>query len=130
MASRIAATYGMGAKTLGVFFERDADDKRTASPGWYNSAAFEKFAHRDGYYAESLNGDAFSQEMKARVAELIREDMQQVDLIIYSVASPRRTHPVTGQVYSSALKPIGHSFTGKSVDTFRREVKDVTIDLR
>ena len=128
LASRIAATFGAGAKTIGVFFEKEADDKRTASPGWYNSAAFEKIAHRDGYYAKSINGDAFSQAIKERAAELIRTDLGKIDLIIYSLASPRRTHPVTGQVYSSVLKPIGKSFTGKSIDAFRGEVKEVTIE--
>lgn len=128
LASRIAATYGAGAKTIGVFFEKEADDKRTASPGWYNSAAFETFAHSDGHYAKSINGDAFSQEVKQRTADLIRQDLGKVDLIIYSLASPRRTHPVTGQVFSSVLKPIGQSFTGKSIDVFRGEVKNVTIE--
>jgi enoyl-[acyl-carrier protein] reductase/trans-2-enoyl-CoA reductase (NAD+) len=128
LASRIAATYGAGAKTIGVYFEKEADDKRTASPGWYNSVAFEAAAKRDGYYAKSINGDAFSTEIKQRTADLIREELQQVDLVIYSVASPRRLHPVTGELYSSVLKPIGKPFTGKSVDAFRGEVKDVTID--
>jgi enoyl-[acyl-carrier protein] reductase / trans-2-enoyl-CoA reductase (NAD+) len=128
LASRIAATFGAGAKTIGVFFEKEADEKRTASPGWYNSAAFEKIAHRDSYYAKSINGDAFSREVKERVAELIRNDLKQVDLIVYSLASPKRTHPVTGQVFSSVLKPIGRSFAGKTVDAFRGEVKEVTIE--
>lgn len=128
LASRIAATFGSGAKTIGVFFEKEADEKRTASPGWYNTAAFEKFAHQDGLYAKSINGDAFSTDIKQRTAELIRKDLGKVDLIIYSLASPRRTHPVTGHVYSSSLKPIGQSFTGKSIDAFRGEVKDVTIE--
>jgi len=128
LASRIAATFGAGANTIGVFFEKEADEKRTASPGWYNTAAFEKFAHLDGFYAKSINGDAFSNEIKERTADLIRKDLGKIDLIIYSLASPRRTHPVTGQVYASALKPIGHSFTGKSIDAFRGEVKDVTIE--
>ena len=128
LASRIAATFGAGAKTIGVFFEKEADEKRTASPGWYNTAAFEQIAHRSGHYAKSINGDAFSQEIKERTAELIRNDLKQIDLIIYSLASPRRTHPTTGQVFSSALKPIGKPFTGKTVDAFRGEVKEVTIE--
>lgn len=128
LASRIAATYGSQAKTIGVFFEKEADDKRTASPGWYNTAAFEKQAHQDGFYAKSINGDAFSQAIKNEVVDLIRKDLQQVDLIIYSLASPRRTHPVTGQTFSSVLKPIGKPFVGKTVDAFRGEVKDVTIE--
>lgn len=128
LASRIAATFGAGAKTIGVFFEKEADDKRTASPGWYNSAAFERFAHQDGYYAKSINGDAFSEEIKSRTAEMIRQDLGKIDLIVYSLASPRRIHPVTGQTFSSTLRPIGQPFTGKTVDAFRGEVKDVTIE--
>lgn len=127
LASRIAATYGAGAKTIGVFFEKEADEKRTASPGWYNTAAFETIAHRDGYYAKSINGDAFSVETKARTLALIKQDLQQVDLVIYSLASPRRTHPITGQTYTSVLKPTERIFTGKTVDAFKGEVKSVSI---
>lgn len=127
LASRIAATFGSGAKSIGVFFEREADETRTASPGWYNSAAFENLAHEANLYAKSINGDAFSQEIKDRTAELIRRDLGQVDLVVYSLASPRRVHP-NGQTYSSVLKPIGQPFKGKTVDAFRGEVKDVTID--
>lgn len=128
LASRIVSTFGAHAKTIGVFFEKEADEKRTASPGWYNSAAFEKIAHREGYYAKSINGDAFSQAIKEQTAALIRKDLQQIDLIIYSLASPRRTDPITGNVYSSVLKPIGKPFVGKTVDAFRGEVKDVSIE--
>jgi enoyl-[acyl-carrier protein] reductase/trans-2-enoyl-CoA reductase (NAD+) len=128
LASRIVATFASSAKTIGVFFEKEADEKRTASPGWYNTAAFERLAHSENYYAKSINGDAFSQQIKAETAALIRQDLGKIDLIIYSLASPRRTHPVTGQVYNSALKPIGQSFTGKTIDAFRGEVKDVTIE--
>ncbi len=128
LASRIVASFGAGAKTIGVFYEKEADEKRTASPGWYNSAAFEELAHRAGYYAKSLNGDAFSMEMKQRAADLIRRDLGQVDLIIYSLASPRRIHPVTHETFSSVLKPIGAPFTGKTIDAFKGEVKEVTIE--
>lgn len=128
LASRIVATFGTGAKTIGVFFEKEADEKRTASPGWYNSAAFEAYAHQAGLYAKSINGDAFSHDIKSQAAELIRKDFGKVDLIIYSLASPRRVHPDTGHVYSSVLKPIGKAFTGKTIDAFRGEVKDVTIE--
>jgi enoyl-[acyl-carrier protein] reductase / trans-2-enoyl-CoA reductase (NAD+) len=128
LASRIVATFGAGAKTLGVFFEKEADEKRTASPGWYNSVAFERLAHSEHHYAKSINGDAFSQDVKVRTAELIRKDLGKIDLIIYSLASPRRTHPVTGQVYNSVLKPIGHAFSGKTIDAFRGEVKEVVIE--
>lgn len=128
LASRIVATFASSAKTIGVFFEKEADEKRTASPGWYNTAAFEQFAHNENHYAKSINGDAFSQQIKEETAALIRKDLGKIDLIVYSLASPRRTHPVTGQVYQSALKPIGHPFSGKTIDAFRGEVKDVTIE--
>lgn len=128
LASRIVATFGAQAKTIGVFYEKEADEKRTASPGWYNSSAFERLAHQEQHYAKSINGDAFSQEIKERTAALIRRDWGQVDLIIYSLASPRRIHPVSGQVFSSVLKPIGQAFTGKTVDAFRGEVKEVVLE--
>jgi enoyl-[acyl-carrier protein] reductase/trans-2-enoyl-CoA reductase (NAD+) len=128
LASRIAATFGAGAKTIGVFFEREADEGRTASPGWYNSAAFEQLAHEAKHYAKSINGDAFSQEIKQRTADLIRRDLGQVDLVVYSLASPRRLHPQTGHVYSSVLKPIGQVFKGKTIDAFRGEVKEVVLE--
>ncbi len=128
LASRIVSTFGAGAKTMGVFFEKEADEKRTATPGWYNSAAFEEAALAEGHYAKSFNGDAFSTEMKQRVAEQIKKDWGQVDLVVYSLASPRRTHPDTGETFSSVLKPIGQVFHGKTVDAFKKEVKDVTIE--
>jgi enoyl-[acyl-carrier protein] reductase/trans-2-enoyl-CoA reductase (NAD+) len=128
LASRIVSTFGMGSKTIGVFFEKEADEKRTASPGWYNSAALEKIAHRESYYAKSINGDAFSQEIKEQTAALIRSDLQQIDVVIYSLASPRRVHPTNGQVSFSVLKPIGQKFLGKTVDAFRGEVKEVIIE--
>ena len=127
LASRIVASFGMGAKTIGVFYEKEADDKRTASPGWYNSAAFERMAHEDGYYAKSINGDAFSLAVKREAADLIRKDLHKVDLIIYSLASPRRAHPITNHIYSSVLKPIGEAYTSKTVDAFKGEVKEITI---
>lgn len=128
LASRIVASFGAGAATMGVFFEKEADDKRTASPGWYNSAAFEAAALAEGLYAKSFNGDAFSNAMKQEVADQIRKDWGQVDMVVYSLASPRRTHPDTGETFSSVLKPIGAPFHGKTVDAFRNEVKDVTIE--
>lgn len=128
LASLITAAFGAGSRTISVFFERAADDKRTASAGWYNIAAFEKIAHQENLYAKSINGDAFSNEIKEQVADLIRRDLKQIDLVIYSLASPRRVHPDTGQVFTSTLKPIGHSFTSKTVDPFRREVKEITLE--
>jgi enoyl-[acyl-carrier protein] reductase/trans-2-enoyl-CoA reductase (NAD+) len=128
LASRIAATFGAGAKTIGVFYEKEADEKRTASAGWYNTAAFEEIAHRDHLYAKSINGDAFSKDIKKQTADLIRKDLGKIDLVIYSLASPRRTHPDTQEVYSSVLKPIGRTYESKTVDAFRGEVKEVTLE--
>lgn len=127
LASRVCAAFAADARTIGVFFEKEASETRTATPGWYNTAAFEKYAHGAGYYAKSVNGDAFSQEIKERTAQLIRNDLGTVDLIIYSLASPRRVHPFNGTVYNSALKPIGQTFNGKTVDVFRGEIKEVSI---
>ena len=127
LASRIAAAFGTQANTIGVFFERPADQRRPASAGWYNTAAFEKFAHAAHLYAKSVNGDAFSNDIKQQTAELIRQDLGKIDLIIYSLASPRRIHPDTGEIFSSTLKPVGQEFTSKTVDPFSGEVKEVTL---
>lgn len=129
LASRIVAAFGANAKTIGVFFEKEAEGKRTASPGWYNSAAFERAAQRAGLYAKSINGDAFSTEIKEKTIQLIKQDWQgEVDLVIYSVASPRRRHPQSGEIYSSVLKPLGQSFTSKTVDVMSGQVNDITIE--
>lgn len=128
LASRIVATFGAGAKTVGVFFEKEADEKRTASAGWYNTAAFEECAQQENYYAKSVNGDAFSHPIKQKTADLIRQDLGKVDLIVYSLASPRRVHPDTEQIFSSVLKPIGQPFVGKTVDPMRGEVKEITLE--
>ena len=128
LASRIAASFGAGAGTLGVFFERPADKKRTASAGWYNTVGFEKAARAAGHYARSINGDAFSDEIKAQTIAAIKEDLQQVDLVVYSLASPRRTHPKTGESFSSVLKPIGDSYTSKTVNVQTGEVSDISIE--
>jgi enoyl-[acyl-carrier protein] reductase/trans-2-enoyl-CoA reductase (NAD+) len=128
LASRIATAFGAQAKTIGVAFERPADEKRTATAGWYNTAAFEDLAHRDHLYAKSINGDAFSNEIKRQTLDLIRKDLGQVDLVVYSLASPRRVHPDTGHIYSSVLKPIGQTFTSKTVEPFKGDVKQITIE--
>ncbi len=127
LATRIVSAFGMKSKTIGVFYERGAENKRTASPGWYNTAAFEEFAHAQSLYAKSINGDAFSTAIKERTADLIRQDWGQVDCVIYSLASPRRQDPRTGHVYSSVLKPVGAAYTGKNVDTFTGDVHDITL---
>lgn len=128
LASRIAAAFGCGAGTVGVFYERAAEDGRTATAGWYNSAAVQRAAKSAGLYAASINGDAFSDEIKRQTIELIRRDLGQVDLVVYSLASPRRIHPRTGVVHKSALKPVGQSFTGKTVDPDRGVVSNVTVE--
>lgn len=128
LASRIAAAFGSQAKTLGVFFERPSTNGRPASAGWYNSVAFEKAAHADGLFAKSINGDAFSHEIKSKAVNIIKEEMGPIDLIIYSLASPRRTDPNTGEVYKSCLKPIGETFKSKTLDTDKKIITDVTIE--
>lgn len=128
LSSRIAAAFGCGAATIGLFFERPASGSKTASAGWYNSAAFEKLAKEEGLYAKSINGDAFSNEIKQQTIDLIKKDLGKVDLVIYSIASPRRTHPVTGEVFNSVLKPIGAPCTVKTVDFHSKQVSETTIE--
>jgi enoyl-[acyl-carrier protein] reductase/trans-2-enoyl-CoA reductase (NAD+) len=128
LASRVAATFGSGAATLGVFFERPSEEGRPATPGWYNTIAFTRAAHAAGLYAKNLNGDAFSADIKKQALDLIRADLGQVDLVVYSLASPRRTHPATGLVHKSVLKPVGTSYTNKTVDTDKGIVSTVTIE--
>ncbi len=128
LSSRIAAAFGCNAATLGVFFERGSENGRTATAGWYNSAAFEHEAKAAGLYARSLNGDAFSDELKQQVIAAIREDLGQVDAIVYSLASPRRADPKTGEVFKSVLKPIGASYTNKNLNTSTGEVNEVTLE--
>jgi len=128
LASRIVPAFAGGAATIGVFFERPSENGKPASAGWYNSCAFENAAKTAGLYAKSINGDAFSDEIKAKTVELIKKDLETVDLIIYSLASPRRTHPRTGETYKSVLKPLGNAFTAKTVDTDKGLVTDITIE--
>jgi enoyl-[acyl-carrier protein] reductase/trans-2-enoyl-CoA reductase (NAD+) len=127
LASRIAAAFGGGAATVGVFFERGAEEGRTATAGWYNSAAFENEARAAGLYARSFNGDAYGDALKEEVIAAIKADLGTVDLVIYSLASPRRTHPKTGEVFKSVLKPIGSSYTNKNLNTSNATVNEVTI---
>jgi enoyl-[acyl-carrier protein] reductase/trans-2-enoyl-CoA reductase (NAD+) len=127
LASRVAASWGFQAATLGVFFERPPEGKRTATAGYYNTVAFHDEARRAGLFAASLNGDAFSDVIKRQAAEIIREQMGQVDLVIYSLASPKRTHPRTGAVHSSALKPIGAPYTNKTIELDSEKVTEVTL---
>lgn len=127
LSSRITSAFGSDAATIGVFFEKPPMEGKTASPGWYNSAAFEKEAHAAGLYAKSINGDAFSKEVKQQAIDMIKADLGQVDLVIYSLASPVRQHPETGVLHRSTLKPIGGVFSNKTVDFHTGKVSEVTI---
>ena len=126
LASRIAAAFGCGASTLGIMFERPASGKRTATAGWYNTAAFEQAAGEAGLYSKTINGDAFSAQVKEKAIELIREDMGQVDLVVYSLAAPRRTMP-DGTVAVSCLKTVGEDFTEKNLDLRTGKINQKTI---
>jgi enoyl-[acyl-carrier protein] reductase/trans-2-enoyl-CoA reductase (NAD+) len=128
LASRITSAFGSDAATIGVFFEKPPMEGKTASPGWYNSAAFENEAHKAGLYAKSINGDAFSNEVKRQTLDLIKADLGQVDLIIYSLASPVRLNPNTGVLHRSVLKPIGTTFTNKTVDFHTGIVSNISIE--
>ena len=128
LASRIAVTYGYGADTIGVAFERESNGRRTATAGWYNTKAFEEFAKEDGYYAKSFNGDGFSEEMKNQVIETIRKDFGKVDMVVYSMAAPRRTMP-DGTTVSSVLKTVGKELTNKTIDLRNSKIKDVTVPV-
>lgn len=128
LASRISATFSANADTIGVFFEKPADEKRTASAGWYNTAAFEKAAHAAGRYAKSINGDAFSDAIKEQTIDLIKKDWQGgIDLVVYSLASPRRIDPTSGEIFSSTLKPLRETYTNKTVDVMNGAVTEISI---
>jgi len=126
LASRITAAFGCGAGTLGVFFEKPATGARTATAGWYNTAAFQRAAEQAGLYSKNINGDAFSNAIKEKAVATIKADLGQVDLVVYSLASPRRLHPDTGVQYSSTLKPIGKAITQTGLDTDREIIKQFT----
>lgn len=126
LASRISAAYGCGASTIGVIFDKQGSESKPASAGWYNTAAFEEFAHKDGLYAKTINGDAFSREIKDETIALIKKDLGKVDMVVYSLAAPRRTTS-DGTVYSSVLKTTGREFTNKTIDVKTGAVSEVTI---
>ena len=127
LASRITAAFGAGAATLGVFFEKEGAPDKPASAGWYNSAAFHESAEAEGLYAKSINGDAFSDAIKQKVIDTIKADLGQVDLVIYSLASPRRQHPVTGTVHTSTLKPIGKDITMRGINTDKENLQAISV---
>lgn len=128
LASRITSAFGSGADTLGIFFEKEGTEKKPGTAGWYNSAAFHKFAEEENLYAKSINGDAFSDEIKQKTIETIKADMGQVDLVVYSLAAPRRQHPVTGVVHNSTLKPIGGDTVQKGVNTDKEEIQEFHLE--
>ncbi|RXJ73674.1 enoyl-[acyl-carrier-protein] reductase FabV [Veronia nyctiphanis] len=128
LASRISAAFGGGAATIGVFLEKPGTEKKAGAAGWYNSAAFDKFAKEEGLYSKSLNGDAFSNEAKQKAIELIKEDLGQVDLVVYSLASPVRRVPETGELVRSCLKPIGETYHATAVDTNKDQIIEASVE--
>tara|TARA_R110001583_G_scaffold84965_1_gene222989 strand:+ start:5686 stop:6876 length:1191 start_codon:yes stop_codon:yes gene_type:complete len=128
LASRINAAFAHNASTLGIFFEKPPTERKTGSAGWYNTAAFQQAADDAGVYSKNINGDAFSHAIKAQAIETIKADMGKIDLVIYSLASPRRTNPDTGEVYTSVLKPIGQSVTTKNLNTTKRTIDSITVE--
>ncbi len=128
LAARITAAFGGGASTLGLFFEKEGSERKPGSAGWYNSAGFHKFAEADGLYAKSINGDAFSDEVKNKTIDVIKEDLGQIDLVVYSLASPRRTHPKTGVTHANTLKPIGKNVIQTGIDTDKQILKQFELE--
>ncbi len=127
LASRISAAFGCGASTLGIFFEKEGTEKKPGTAGWYNSAAFHRYAQAQGLYAKSINGDAFSDQIKQKTIATIKADLGQVDLVVYSLAAPRRQHPQTGEVFVSTLKPIGRALTQKGINTDKAEITEFSL---
>ena len=127
LASRITAGFGCGAATIGIFFEKPSNGKRTATPGWYNTAAFEEEAHTAGIYTKSINGDAFSKEIKEKTIDLIKKDWGKADMVIYSLAAPRRTDR-DGNLWTSSLKTTKEAFTEKSLDLRNNTIVEKTVD--
>ncbi|MGM0521417.1 MAG: enoyl-ACP reductase FabV, partial [Pseudomonadota bacterium] len=128
LAARITAAFGYGADTLGIFFEKPASEKKPGTAGWYNSAAFDKFAKEEGLYSKSINGDAFSHEAREKAIELIKQDMGEVDLVVYSLASPVRKLPDSGEVKRSSLKPIGETYRATAIDTNKDAIMETEVE--
>ena len=128
LAARITAAFGGGASTLGIFFEKPGTERKPGTAGWYNSAAFHQFAEQEGLYAKSINGDAFSTEVKEKAIATIKQDLGQVDLVIYSLAAPRRQHPVSGEVFNSTLQPVGKPVTMRGINTDKEEIQEFSLD--
>ena len=128
LAARVTAAFGYGADTLGVFFEKPGSEKKPGTAGWYNSAAFDKFAKAEGLYSKSINGDAFSHDARAKAIELIKADMGQVDLVVYSLASPVRKLPDSGELKRSSLKPIGERYRATAIDTNKDTIIEAEVE--
>lgn len=116
LSSRIAAAFGCGAATVGVSFEKAPSEKKPGTAGWYNNAAFDAAAAEAGLYSKTFDGDAFSDELKAQVVQAIKDDLGEIDLLVYSLASPVRAHPKTGELHRSAIKPLGETVRMKGVN--------------
>ncbi|MDG1474514.1 MAG: trans-2-enoyl-CoA reductase family protein, partial [Porticoccaceae bacterium] len=128
LSARITSAFGSGASTLGVFFEKPGTDRKPGTAGWYNSAAFHKQAAADGLYAKSINGDAFSDDVKQRTIDTIINDLGQVDLVIYSLAAPRRQHPHSGEIFNSTLKPVGKDITMRGINTDKEVIQEFSLE--
>jgi enoyl-[acyl-carrier protein] reductase / trans-2-enoyl-CoA reductase (NAD+) len=128
LASRIVASFSCAASTIGIFYEKPGDGTKVGTAGWYNNTAFESIADSEGVYAKSINGDAFSDEVKEQVIELIRRDLSKIDLLVYSLASPVRTDPDTGQTFRSVIKPIGSAFSSKTLSAMTGEIDSFRLD--
>ena len=128
LAARVTAAFGYGASTLGVFFEKPGTEKKPGTAGWYNAAAFDKFAKAEGLYSKAINGDAFSHEAREKAIELIKQDMGQIDLVVYSLASPVRKLPDSGELKRSALKPIGETYTATAIDTNKDAIVEASVE--
>ncbi|WP_027962149.1 enoyl-ACP reductase FabV [Halomonas halodenitrificans] len=128
LAARVTAAFGYGADTLGVFFEKPGSEKKPGTAGWYNSAAFDKFAKAEGLYSKSINGDAFSHEARDKAIELIQQDLGQVDLVVYSLASPVRKLPDSGELKRSSLKPIGETYRATAIDTNKDAIIEAEVE--
>jgi enoyl-[acyl-carrier protein] reductase/trans-2-enoyl-CoA reductase (NAD+) len=128
LAARIVSTFSSGASTIGVGYERPGTKSRTGTAGWYNIESFKREAEKEGCKAWNINGDAFSKEVKSEVADIIKKHLRAVDLLIYSIAAPRRIDPETGEIHSSVIKPIGEKYTSKTVDFISGEVREITAE--
>jgi len=126
LAARIVSAFSGGSATIGVAYEHPGKERRPATAGWYNTESFKTEAQKEGYSAWNVNGDAFSEKIKTEVVDLIKEKLGQVDFLVYSIAAPRRIDPVTGEIFSSAIKPIGETFTAKNVDFLTGKMSNVT----